>query len=241
MAATVEQLTVSIEQLSGHANEARQMSEEANSSALEGGAVISKADDQMQQIASGVSDASTTIQELDVLSEEITSIIQVIETIAEQTNLLALNAAIEAARAGDQGRGFAVVADEVRSLASRTTESAHEITSMIGRMRENTQKSVLVMNQNLKEVQGVAELSQEAGRAIQTIEDGASNVVDIFREISTGLKEQSMASTETARNVESIVEMSENNRQAVSELAEASQKLEGLAGRTNDMLKQFRF
>jgi methyl-accepting chemotaxis protein len=195
----------------------------------------------MQQIATGVSHASSAIQELDVLSEEITSIIQVIETIAEQTNLLALNAAIEAARAGEQGRGFAVVADEVRSLASRTTESAHEITGMIGRMRENTQKSVQVMNQNLTDVQAVAVLSQEAGKAIQMIETGAAKVVDVFRDISNGLQEQSQASTEAAKNVESIVEMSESNRGAMSDLAQASNELENLATSTSEMLKQFKF
>ncbi|BDX04760.1 methyl-accepting chemotaxis protein [Planctobacterium marinum] len=72
--------------------------------------------------------------------DRISSIIQTINGISDQTNLLALNAAIESARAGEAGRGFAVVADEVRNLAQSTTESAREITSLIGETKEHVDR-----------------------------------------------------------------------------------------------------
>jgi len=69
------------------------------------------------QLSEKLGQSSSVIAEVEGLSKNIGTILDVFSGIAEQPNLLALNAAIEATRAGEQGRGFAVVADEVRNLA----------------------------------------------------------------------------------------------------------------------------
>jgi methyl-accepting chemotaxis protein len=63
--------------------------------------------------------AGDVIATLSDASDEINSVVELIQTIASQTNLLALNATIEAARAGDAGKGVGVVAEEVISWRSR--------------------------------------------------------------------------------------------------------------------------
>ena len=142
MAATVEQLTVSINHVADNANEAHGLSSDSGRQSAEGGAVIQETLVSMQRIADTVQGAAVQIAELGQHSDQISSIVNVIKEIADQTNLLALNAAIEAARAGEQGRGFAVVADEVRLLAQRTANSTQEITEMIKKIQLGTRSAV---------------------------------------------------------------------------------------------------
>ena len=131
VAANIEEMTVSIARVSERTSEAHLLSSQSGQYAQEGDRVIGQTVDDINLIAESVGRASERIEELQVNSAQISSIVSVIKDVADQTNLLALNAAIEAARAGEQGSGFAVVADEVRKLAERTTSSTKEIASMI--------------------------------------------------------------------------------------------------------------
>ena len=72
------------------------------------------------------------VEGLQKSTEQMESIVQMIQSVASQTSMLALNASIEAARAGDAGRGFAVVATSISDLAEQTKNATEEISSLIG-------------------------------------------------------------------------------------------------------------
>ncbi len=240
MASTMEELNASIESLSRNAEQAQSLSNDSNDSSQQGAQVIRAAGDAMQDVSSTVQRVSNEISGLGKLSGQISAIIQVIQEIADQTNLLALNAAIEAARAGEQGRGFAVVADEVRSLAARTSTSAQEITATIDQIQEGTSNTVESMAQGVEQVEYVSELAQQAGGAIEEIQSGSQQVVEVFTDISEMLREQALASTDVARNVDRIATMTEENTSAVSEVADAAADLRNMADDLNRLLKQFK-
>ena len=238
MAAAVEELTVSIGEVAKNAEEASSVARESGAIAKEGGEVMQRTVESIKKIADRVTEAAKDIGQLEKHSAEITSIVNVIETIAEQTNLLALNAAIEAARAGEYGRGFAVVADEVRKLAERTTISTQEITEMIAHIQQGTKQAVTAMETSVAEVEQGVQLANAAGESIERIAEGSGRVIDYASHISDALKEQSVASNQVARNVETIVQMAEKNHQAVNRagatvklIEEAMQTLRNAVGR----------
>ena len=241
MAATVEELTVSINHVADNANEAHGLSSDSGRQSAEGGAVIQETLASMQRIADTVQGAAAQIAELGQHSDQISSIVNVIKEIADQTNLLALNAAIEAARAGEQGRGFAVVADEVRLLAQRTANSTQEITEMIKKIQVGTRNAVSNMEVGVQQVSGGVEQASQAGDAIVAIRQASGRVVDVVDQISLALREQTVASQDVARNVERIAQMSMHNSEAVTETSRTAQGLQTLALSLEKQVASFRF
>ncbi len=240
MAAAVEEMTVSIDQVSEHAREAQNISQSSSELSTRGSNVILKVVEDMRGIAETVHESSAIIEGLGKQSDQIYSIVQSIKEIADQTNLLALNAAIEAARAGEQGRGFAVVADEVRKLAERTTRSTEEIASMIQKIQGGTKQAVASMEVGVERVnQGVA-LAGQAGDAIRQIQSGAQRVGVAVTDISSAIKEQSIASSEIARHVEQVAQMSDENHTATQDNAKSAQDLEELAMSLRSAVEKFK-
>ena len=241
MAATVEELTVSINHVADNANEAHGLSSDSGRQSEEGGAVIQETLVSMKRIAETVQDAAAQIAELGQHSDQISSIVNVIKEIADQTNLLALNAAIEAARAGEQGRGFAVVADEVRLLAQRTANSTQEITEMIKKIQLGTRSAVSNMEIGVQQVSSGVEQASQAGEAIVTIRQASASVVGVVDQISLALREQTVASQDVARNVERIAQMSMENSEAVADTSRTAQGLQQLAVSLEKHVASFRF
>ena len=169
------------------ANIAYSTSQQTDSSAQRGNAVVTQAVNVMRDLAKHMQTASEGIEALNEQSLVIGTIVKTISGIAEQTNLLALNAAIEAARAGEQGRGFAVVADEVRQLASRTSQATDEIVGVVRQNQDMARNAVDLMTEGKFQAEQGLALAAEAGTVIVEIQDGAQKVVNAVGQFANQL------------------------------------------------------
>ena len=229
LASTIEELSVSIDHINDNTIRAHGLSADARHSAEQGGQIIVGVSDEISRMSASTQDVVGTMQALETYAADITQVVDVVSGIADQTNLLALNAAIEAARAGETGRGFAVVADEVRKLAERTAKATEEITTMVASIQAGTGKAVDTMQDGVRRVQEGVQLAGQAGISMDQIRSGAGRVVTAVTDISAALREQGVASTEIARNVERIAQMAEQNSAEVRDTAATAQRLEQLA------------
>ncbi|KPC55197.1 methyl-accepting chemotaxis protein [Amantichitinum ursilacus] len=226
-AAAIEQMSVSIDQISISARETEKNSAHTTELADQGGDLVAHVAAQIGELLGDVTCAAELITGLAERSREIEGMSAQIKEIANQTNLLALNAAIEAARAGEQGRGFTVVADEVRKLAERTTQATTQINSMVHRIRSDTADAVKSMQAVTPLVTGSVNMARNAASALQQINDGANASLQRVRDVANAAAEQSLASNTVANNVEKIAQMVES---AVTSVHAANQNV--------DMLKQ---
>ena len=238
-AVAVEEMAAGMETISNNANNARSYSQEASDLSRKGSEVVHAAASEMERIAVSVESSSNIISGLEQQSNEVSAIVNVIREIADQTNLLALNAAIEAARAGEQGRGFAVVADEVRKLAERTSQSTLQISQTIAKIQSGTQSVVASMVAGVDQVRAGTTLAKQAGASIGEIQSGAERVVGVVSDISSALKEQSKASAEIARNIDTIAQMVEANNSSAEQAALGAQQLQRLAEGLSASVRSF--
>lgn len=238
-AAAVQQIAVSIEQVTQNARESLSISNEGSALCENGKHVATQAACEMAGISEAVGESSRLIAALNNRSNEISKITLVIKDIAEQTNLLALNAAIEAARAGEQGRGFAVVADEVRKLAERTTKATAEINLMVSGIQTDTRNSMTVMeNSRIRVSEGLA-LADQATNSLSAIDAGAKRTAQSIGEIASATHEQQGTSQDIARNVEKISTMAEGNSRSITNLSGAVHNLKDLARHFELTVAQF--
>ena len=108
----------------------------------------------------------------------------------------------------------------------RTTISTQEITEMIAHIQQGTKQAVTAMETSVAEVEQGVQLANAAGESIERIAEGSGRVIDYASHISDALKEQSVASNQVARNVETIVQMADKNHQTVNRATAAVKLIE---------------
>ena len=239
VSSAAEELASSVVEVANKATEASSNAQSAGDKATSGGEIVQQTIQGMQSIDDAVSSGAQSVEQLGKRGDEIGEVIATINEIADQTNLLALNAAIEAARAGEHGKGFAVVADEVRKLADRTVKATEEIATSIQAVQNETGQAVERMRTGTENVKSGVELASQAGDSLREIVKSSQEVSGMIASIASAAEEQSAASEQISKNIQSIDEITRQSVEASQQAASASTELSQRAESLQAMVARF--
>ncbi|MFZ4538021.1 methyl-accepting chemotaxis protein [Propionivibrio sp.] len=241
IAAAVEQLVASVNEIADSAQQATQAVEASHGLLDQASLSLGESQAATANVVTTVESAGKTMTELSRSILAIDRVSQVIRGIAEQTNLLALNAAIEAARAGEAGRGFAVVADEVRKLAEQASKQTAEITASVQEIQSVTQLALSTMESAGTQVASTDVAMQAARTGLDSVAHHGEEVASISRHISDGTRQQAAAGNEIASQIEGIVGGIERTTYAISEVTEKTVQMKEGSSRLRQLIAYFRF
>lgn len=211
-AAAVKNLSNSISATAEGSGQARNAADEAETRAVAGGEVVTR--------------AVAAMNAIEASSAKIETITAMIEDIAFQTNLLSLNAGVEAARAGESGRGFAVVAAEVRALAGRSSEAVAEINGLI--------------RDSVTEIKSGVGLVGEAGEALSGISASIADVSARIRDIAGEADQQAKEISEVSASISQLDGATQRNAATAEETTAASREMRLRAKEMQEAALRFR-
>ncbi|NLB57619.1 MAG: methyl-accepting chemotaxis protein [Gammaproteobacteria bacterium] len=225
----ITEIAASIDQVSKNSAESADVAQRSVQIATKGAVVVRETIAGMDSIRDQIQETSKRIKRLGESSQEIGSIVELINDISEQTNILALNAAIQAASAGEAGRGFAVVADEVQRLAERASNATKRIETLVETIQSDTNEAVSSMEQTTSEVVAGARLAEDAGTALGEIESVSTSLADLIQGISSAAQQQSAAATNITETMGTIQSITAQTSQGANQTAESIGNLAQLA------------
>jgi len=204
---TVVQIVNSLKGITEQAERSKTVSETTTADAAFGRMAVEQVIVSIRAISEVTEHLSQTILGLQNRSQDIGTILDVINEVAEQTSLLSLNAAIIAAQAGEQGRGFAVVANEIKELANRVGTSTKEIAQIVGAVQRDASNAVQAIRQGQEKVNNGVIVANQAGAALQKIGESAAKSAHVAAEIAAVVRQQTTTYTDIAQSLRDFSKM----------------------------------
>jgi twitching motility protein PilJ len=236
----INEMAVSIDQVSSNAAESAAVAERAVDIANNGSHVVQATIQGMDTIRGQIQETSKRIKRLGESSQEIGDIVSLINDIADQTNILSLNAAIQASMAGDAGRGFAVVADEVQRLAERSSAATKQIAALVKTIQTDTNEAVISMEQTTAEVVGGAKRAQDAGVALEEIEGVSTSLAELIQNISNAARQQAVSAGHISNTMTVIQEITAQTVNTTEQTAKSIGQLTTMANEMRSSVEGFK-
>lgn len=191
----------------------------------------------MGEIRETIHETEKRIKRLGERSQEISSIVDLINNIAERTHVLALNASMQAAAAGDAGRGFSVVAEEVQRLAESSRNATSQISGLVRNIQMETNDTIATMDKSIGLVVEGSQLTELAGEQMTDTQKTTSNLVEVVEQIAMASRQQAGVSNELYERAKNI---QESTQETGRELEQQTIQTKSLVNYSQQLIESIR-
>jgi methyl-accepting chemotaxis protein len=226
-----------VAELAAASNRAAEQATASNTTALNS---VNESVRGMEGIRESIAEAEKRIKRLGERSQEITGIVNLINTIAERTHVLALNASMQAAAAGDAGRGFAVVAEEVQRLAESSRQATQQIAQLVNNIQIETADTINTVNKTIAQVVAGSDLAAKSGQQMRETQQSTASLVELVKRITSSAQVQMKITTELRNRVHQIGASTEKTAAEILLQSEATADLSKSADRLVESVRVFK-
>ncbi|MEC4853567.1 MAG: methyl-accepting chemotaxis protein, partial [Jaaginema sp. PMC 1079.18] len=241
--ASVQETTVTMDQLSSSSQQSSRQAEAAVSGAQQalnrieqGNQAVVRVLEEMDLLKARVNEITQQILSLSQQTHQIGSISDVMNDLSNQTNMLALNAAVEAVRAGENGKGFGVVAAEIRKLSHDSRQSSEKINTLVRDIQQMIESTALMAKQGSKNVESGAEISQQTAQVFIDVAESMQSIVESSQSIARVSKQQALATAQVNQAMNNLTQGANETAQGINQIKVGSERLNDAAYKLKEIL-----
>lgn len=246
-ATEIQQALQQIEQLEAVVQQVAQRTQQAEAAVRQAEQVVATGDnsmnqtvEEMQAIQTMVSETLHQMRQLGESSEQISKVVELINSFAAQTNILALNASIEASRAGEHGKGFTIISKEVRQLANQSAKAAQDVQQLIGNIQTETQQVIKVMESGSKRVVTGSQLVSKMRQNLNQITAMSQQINEVVTAIAQSTVVQSQLSAKVTEMMQDVAAIAKQTSVEATDVSASFQELRQVASALQDEVSQFK-
>ena len=211
----LESTAQALNDIAGQARSANEAAGRAISATGEALKIVSETVQGVSLSRDQIRETEKRLKRLGERSQEITTVVNIINQIAERTSVLALNAGMQAAAAGEAGRGFALVADEVKRLAESARDATRQIGTLVHGIQADSVDTIRTMNDTITQVVEISKLAERAGEQMEKTRTATDGLVGSVREIAATTSTQARTSDSLLKRA---INIEQTNRDTLTQL-----------------------
>jgi len=181
--------------------------------------------DGMAEIRETVQETGRRIKQLGERSQEISHVIEIINSIAERTTVLALNASMQAVAAGESGRGFSVIAEEIQRLAESSRDSTEQISTLVRNIQQETNTTIVTMDKTIEQVVNGSTRAEDAAHQMKEVLKTTTQLIQSVDLIASASREQVGISENLKKRAQSILKSTQSTGKELLSLTNLSRNM----------------